>query len=252
MSIWDLLLDPGMLPFAIALGIVFGLLLLELLLLQLGLSLIGDGAEVDADFDPGLDAGIDIDPATEFDLDPDILSELDAAELDAAAETPVTPGAGGSDHALSWLGLGKVPFSIWLAGTLTAFGISGYLIQLVAVTVAGTQLPAMIAAPLALLPGIALGARFARAIGGIMPKSESSAISRRSFGNRRGVITVGTARRGHPAQARFTDGHGNMHYAQVEPLKDDDTLGQGTEIAILRLRDGTLRAIRLDTDAKAS
>lgn len=236
MTVLELLMHPGMVPFAVAIGILVGLLLIEVVLSQFGGSLLG-GAEPEADIDADLDPDIDLEGADAAEGE---LGAAAATEGDASAPS-VSPDA----SALSWLGIGKVPFSIWLAGTLAAFGLVGYGVQVAVAALFGTPMPAGAAAAVVLVPALFLGRSFAGLIGRIMPKSESSAISRRSYGSRRGTITVGTASRGRPAQARFTDGHGNMHYAPVEPLNDDETLPQGTEIAILRQRDGSLRAIRL-------
>ena len=210
-----LLLAPEMQPFAVALGLVTALAVLEVVLLALGLSMTVDGPDLDAE--PGFEG---------------------EAELDADADAAFGTGA-----LLSWLGIGQVPVAVWVAAVLTAFGLSGLAIQSAALAVSGDPLSAPVACLLALLPALALGGRFSRSLGRLIPKFESTAISTRSYGGRRGVITVGTARRGRPAQARFTDGHGNIHYAAVEPLDDAAALPQGTEIAILRLRDGSLRAI---------
>ena len=234
----DMLLVPEMRPFAIALGLVLGLVLLEVILLFLGLSLMTDegGADFDADADVGIEPGFE--PEADFDAD-----AVDAADAPTAGPT-------GLGAFLSWLGLGHVPFAIWLAAFLTAFGLTGLALQAIATAFLGTPLAPMIASLIALLPALAVSSRFARMLGRLVPKFESTAISTRSYGGRRGVITVGTAKRGKPAQARFTDGHGNVHYTFVEPLDDDASLLQGTEIAILRLRDGSLRAIAID-DAPA-
>ncbi|MEM9047793.1 MAG: OB-fold-containig protein [Pseudomonadota bacterium] len=247
MDVLALLLDPGMRPFSIAIGVVFGLFVLELALLALGASMIGDdgptldtggtGADgaIEADFDPAeLDTALDGDPAVDLSL----ASEAPGVAAEAAP-------AGGFAVALSWLGIGRVPFLIWLAGSLSAFGLSGYLVQLTASTLVGATLSAWLAAGLCLVPGLFLGARVAGLIGRIMPRYESSAISRRAYGNRRGVITVGTARRGKPAQARFTDANGNFHYVMVEPLRDDEAIQEGSTVAIVRLKGGDLRAVRL-------
>ena len=204
------------------------------MLLFLGLSLMTDegGAEFDANADVGVEPGFE--PEADFDAD-----AVDAADAPIASAT-------GIGAFLSWLGLGHVPFAIWFAAFLTAFGLTGLAIQSIAMAILGTPLAPMIASLVALLPALAVSSRFARMLGRLVPKFESTAISTRSYGGRRGVITVGTARRGKPAQARFTDGHGNVHYTLVEPLDDDASLPQGTEIAILRLRDGSLRAIAID------
>ncbi|MBF9036400.1 DUF1449 family protein [Rhodobacterales bacterium HKCCE2091] len=245
MTILDLLIHPGLRPFEIAVGIVAGLLLLEVVVNQLGLSLMGEvegdagidldaDADLDLDFD-GLDAEFELDTGMSADIDPD-------AELSGGADTDQAGGAAG---ALSWLGLGAVPLSIWIAGVLTSFGVIGYVLQLAIAAVFGAPAPAWIAVLVTLLPALMVGARVARGIARLFPKKVTTAISTRSYNRRRGVITVGTARADKPAQARFTDRHGNFHYAMVVPLDSADPLPQGTEIAILRARDGTLKALRL-------
>ena len=90
MSFIDLILHNNMLPFAISLGLVAGMLLLELTLSLLGISLFGGSeAELDADVavdtDVDFDADFDADLEVEFDVDADVAAEL---------ESPVTPGAG--------------------------------------------------------------------------------------------------------------------------------------------------------------
>lgn len=229
----DLFFSANMQPFAIALGVVLGMLVLELVLMLMGISILGGESDVSIDVEPGLDvdAGIDAEVGIETDLDgPD----------------PVAGETAGVGGMLSWLGLTEAPLAIWLAGFLTAFGLSGYALQGILNAVIGAPLPALLASVIALPFGLAIGARFARLIGRLMPKLETTAISSRSYGGRRGVITVGTARRGNPAQARLTDGYGNSHYTMVEPMKDGDAFPQGTEIATIRLNDGSLRAIRID------
>ena len=231
----DLLLSPPMQPFAISLGLVVGMVVLELILMLAGISILSGDSDASLDAEPG----VDIDGG--FDAEPGFDAELDAADAVSGESVGNAPGG-----MFAWLGLGEAPFAIWFAGFLTAFGLVGYALQGILDVVVGTPLPALIASAIALLPALAISARFARFIGRMIPKFESTAISTRSYGGRRGIITVGTARRGNPAQARIKDGYGNTHYTMVEPLKDEDAFPQGTEIATIRLSDGTLRAISLE------
>ena len=238
MSAIEFLLAPGMAPFTGAFALVAGLLLVELVMVMLGGSLIGDGEgpELDAD----ADVGGDIDADFEADVDADV--DLDAdADLDAGADHAAPTGIAG------WLGFGEVPFIIWLAGILTAFGLSGYVLQLVSGNVYNVLLHPVLAAAIALLPGLRIGRTVARTLGRLVPKTETSAISRRSLGDRRGVVVQGTARRGHPAQARVRDGHGNLHYVRVEPIDDGVEIPTGTVVLIRGGRGPVLGAIPIDT-----
>lgn len=246
LTIVEFLAHPGLRPFELAVGLVAALLIVEVIANQLGLSLLGENeaeldldSDVDLDLDFDTDVDFDVEAAMDFTADADMdLSELADVETDTADFT--TDGG-----FLSWLGIGKVPMIIWLAGTLTAFGLVGYFMQLGVNALFGSPMGAGLAVLIALVPGVALGGRFSSLIGRIFPKHVSTAISRRSYGKRRGVITVGTASSDNPAQARFVDGYGNFHYAMVVPLDTKEEIPEGSQVAIFKARDGVLKAIKI-------
>ena len=41
---------------------------------------------------------------------------------------------------------------------------------------------------------------------------------------------------GRPAEVRVIDGYGNAHYLRAEPLKEGETIAQGTEVLVIRDR----------------
>ncbi|MCT4683526.1 MAG: hypothetical protein N4A39_07310, partial [Roseicyclus sp.] len=84
----DTLLAPPLVPFTLALELLFALLAVELVMLARGAALIGDAGDAP---EIGVEAdGVDLD----FDLDPD----LDLA----TGQTPAAP----SPSLLGWLGFG--------------------------------------------------------------------------------------------------------------------------------------------------
>ncbi|MEW2917065.1 OB-fold-containig protein [Ruegeria sp. ANG10] len=225
---FDFLLEGAFVPFTLALALLFGLLGLELIALVLGGSLMAGEAEVDLDVmdAPDLDIG-------DFDLDVD--ADVDLGEFELAEVEADAPGAAPSGP-LGWLGIGKVPFMIWLVVLLAGFGLSGIGLQLALRDLLGFDLPSWMAA----LPAGAFALWFARGFGGVfarlLPKTETEAMSERMLARRRGVITQGTASRGRPAEVRVTDRFGNSHYLRAEPLQDKDALKQGAEVLVLRDR----------------
>ncbi len=234
-----LLLDPTVAPFTVALGILFGLLGLELVSALMGGSLFGLGGDADADLDMDV-AGIDVD-AGDFDID---LDELGLG-LEEAEALDVDSGIGGG--VAGWLGFGKVPMLIWVASFLIAFGLGGLIIQWSAAALIGGALPLVIAAPAA----FGLGTLFAKGFSGtfarLVPKTESTALSERSLGRRMGIVSRGTAARGRPAEVRVTDGFGNMHYVRAEPLRDDVVIPQGAKVLVVRRKPGaTYQLVALD------
>ncbi|WP_170409520.1 OB-fold-containig protein [Ruegeria arenilitoris] len=225
---FDFLHEGAFVPFTLALALLFGLLGLELIALVLGGSLMAGEAEVDLDVVDGPDLDIG-----DFDLDVD--ADVDLGEFELAEVEADAPGAAPSGP-LAWLGIGKVPFMIWLAVLLAGFGLSGIGLQLALRDLLGFDLPSWMAA----LPAGAFALWFARGFGGVfarlLPKTETEAMSERMLARRRGVITQGTASRGRPAEVRVTDRFGNSHYLRAEPLQDKDALKQGTEVLVLRDR----------------
>ncbi|WP_170505033.1 OB-fold-containig protein [Ruegeria arenilitoris] len=225
---FDFLLEGAFVPFTLALALLFGLLGLELIALVLGGSLMAGEAEVDLDVVDGPDLDIG-----DFDLDVD--ADVDLGEFELAEVEADVSGAAPSSP-LAWLGIGKVPFMIWLAVLLAGFGLSGIGLQLALRDLLGFDLPSWMAA----LPAGAFALWFARGFGGVfarlLPKTETEAMSERMLARRRGMITQGTASRGRPAEVRVTDRFGNSHYLRAEPLQDKDALKQGTEVLVLRDR----------------
>ncbi|WP_037307282.1 OB-fold-containig protein [Ruegeria halocynthiae] len=225
---FDFLLEGAVAPFTLALALLFGLLALELIALVLGGSLLAGEGEVDLDMvdAPDLDIGdlgLDINPNVD-------LGDFELAEVET--DVPETGAIG----PLAWLGIGKIPFMIWLVVLLAGFGLSGMGLQLTLRDLLGFDLPSWMAA----IPAGIFGLWFARGFGGVLarllPKVETESVSERMLARRRGVITQGTATRGRPAEVRVMDRFGNTHYLRAEPLQDKDALNQGTEVLVLRDR----------------
>lgn len=224
----DFLLDGAFAPFTFALALLVGLLGMEVVALLLGGSLLASDSDAAIEAPGGveIDTGVDLDGVDLGEVD------LDAPEL-AAAEVPDLSGGGG---VLGWLGIGQVPFLIWLACWLMAFGLSGMALQMVLRDLIAITLPSGLAA----VPTAIFAFWFARGFGAVfarlLPKNETSALSETALGRRRGVVTQGTAARGRPAEVRVMDGYGNAHYLRAEPLSDQEQIATGTEVLVIRDR----------------
>lgn len=231
---FDFLLDGAFAPFSLALALLGGLAVLELLALLLGGSLIGGDGDAGLDAADGADIGGFPDAADLGDLGD--LGDVDLADLDGADAAGSAGAADASGSLASWLGLGRMPALIWLAALLMGFGLSGIGLQMVLKSYLGFAAPAWMAG----LPAGAFGLWFARGFGGVfarlLPQTETEALSERSLGRRRGVITQGTAAQGRPAEVRVTDGYGNAHYLRAEPFQAGEQLAQGTEVLVMRDR----------------
>jgi len=243
---FDYLFVPDFLPFTFALALLFGLAGLELAALLIGASFLGSG-ETDADL--GGVEGVDAPDAPDLgdiggdlSLDADALSDLgdlgdlDLADIDGMDLTEGAATADASGGISSWLGLGQMPMLIWLAVLLLGFGLSGIGLQLGLKSLFSLTAPAWLAG----VPAGAFGLWFARRFGAvfarILPQVETEALSERSLGRRRGVITQGTAAKGRPAEVRVMDRYGNAHYLRAEPFAKGEEIAQGTEVLVIRDR----------------
>lgn len=198
------LLEPYNLPFAIALGALFAVGLLQVL---------GAG-----DF---LEGAGDV----EIEVDADVADGLEAS--------------GFMDGAMTLLGLGKVPFLIWLSSLLFVFACTGVIGQALINGATGSPLPAGLAALLATGAALPLNGLLVRPIGKLFPDDETTAVSLESLVRRDAVIQTGTARSASPARAKVKDAFGHPHFVMVEPHDPGAELAEGETVMLVR-REGEL------------
>ena len=182
------------LPFAIALGLMLLLALLQI---------VGVG---------------DI-----FDSDVDLDTDVDAGQV---------AGIGGAVTTL--LGIGRVPFFIWLVTLLFLFAGIGFGMQELAESLLGSPLDAVLAAVLSLVATLPLTGVLVRPLARIMPQDETSAVGLDSLVGRRATISTGRAARGFPARAKVRDRHGHVHHVMVEPHEDASEMHEGDEVLLVR------------------
>ncbi len=163
---------------------------------------------------------------------------LDSLIPDIETSSDFEIAEAGSNNALSrllgWLKVGKVPILMLLVIFLIAFGCLGYTLNLMAISLLGFMLPALIAAPLvffAALPVTRVGASLLEAI---MPKDESSSISLDELIGREAFITLGKASSSQAAEARVKDQHGATHYIMVLAEKGYGPMLPGTPLLLVR------------------
>ena len=193
------LLEPHNLPFAIAMGLMVLLALVQVL----GLG------------DWGVDADLDVDP-----------------DIGADADASLQPGM--VEGLLTLLGVGRVPLTIWLALFLLMFAGIGLSVQELATSLTGAPLYSWLAAVIAGAAAVPVTGVLARPLGAILPKDHTTAVSTASLIGRRATITDGVARAGSPARARVRDVHGQAHYVMVEPHEQSSELHSGDEVLLVR------------------
>lgn len=150
---------------------------------------------------------------------------LDGADADVNVETP---------SLLSWINVGRLPLLMLIVVFLLAFGLTGLVGQAVLAGAIGRTLPWFAATPLAFAVALPVTRVFGRVVARILPKDETSAVSRDSLVGRVAVIVTGEARQGSAAEARVRDEHRQVHYVMVEPDEAGDVFPQGSSVLLVR------------------
>ena len=209
-------------PFTVALTVMLGLAVLEgvTTLLGAGISNFLDSLL------PDIDADVDID----IDADPG---------LDASQVPVVTPVS----KVLGWLRVGKVPVLVLLVIFLTSFGLIGLTVQALIHNILGFFLPGIVASGVVFIVTLPVVRFFSGVIAMIIPKDETDAVSEKSLIGRIAIITIGTAKKGSPAEAKVKDQHGLTHYVMAEPDQGGEVYTTGTAILLIKRNGSVFSAI---------
>lgn len=220
-------LAPGTGPFVVALLVMLGLALVEVVAVVSGVGLNDvideyvvshSGIEVLGDGGGGLDA------TTPADAD-GIISRF-----------------------LAWLYVGRVPVLMMLVVFLGVFALVGLVGQAALRGLIGWPLPALVAVPLVAFASLP----FVRTSGAVLarwlPRDETTAVDPATFVGRTAEVTGGTARSDLPAQARVVDAFGTQHYVLVEPDVASEQLATGTRVLLVRQISGGRFAAILNTN----
>jgi hypothetical protein len=141
---------------------------------------------------------------------------------------------GPAGTALGWLHIGKVPLLAILVIFLTTFAVVGFISQLTAMSLSGHYLPNLLAVGIALVCAVVAVRVLGAALGKVIPRDQTTAVTDASLVGRVGTIVIGTARAGRPAQARIHDEHGTAHYVMVEPEGPEESLEAGASVLLVR------------------
>ena len=170
----------------------------------------------------------------------DIFESADAdIDVDMDADFDVQSPSGLINSALSLLGLGYVPFLIWLSVLLFSFAGIGVAIQQSMIGMIGAPLPLWVASGAALASALPVTGALTRPLAKLLPQDETSAVGVGSLLRRDAEIQLGKAIAGSPARAKVIDTHGQPHFVMVEPQDPEATLTQGETVMLVR-REGEI------------
>ena len=164
-------------------------------------------------------------------------------DADVDIDAPDIGHASALSSLLGWLCIGKVPALILLVVLLTVFGLGGLIVQGIIASIIGTPITGWIMAPIVFAASIPVVRVFGLGFAKIIPKEETTAVTRDSFVGRVATVTLGTASAGKPAQAKLVDQHGQTHYVMVEPDMDDDAFSAGDQVLLVKVVSSVFRVI---------
>lgn len=216
-----MILEPYNLPFAVALALLGFVAIAQI---------IGAGDMF------GGDADLDLD----LDMDADIEADIDVDGAEAIS------GGGFIAGLLSLIGLGKVPFLVWLTLFLVLFAAIGVSGQALAISLTGSPLHTGLAGVLAGIGALPVTGLASRPVGAMLPKDETSAVGLNSLIRRDAQIQIGTAQAGSPARSKVIDMHGHPHFVMVEPHDPDAVLTEGETVLLVRREGETFFAVQYE------
>jgi hypothetical protein len=197
---------PGSGPFTAALLLMFGLALVEVGALIMGLS-------AHEAIDDLLTSGAGLEPAG-----------------DGVSATEATSLVG---RALAWFYFGRVPALVILIVFLTTFGLAGLALQGFLRDAFGAGLPAAAAVPIVAIASLPVVRWVSGGLARVLPRDETSAVDPWAFiGATAEVVGPGRATLGLPTQARLVDPFGTEHYLLVEPLEAGVTFAPGDVVRL--------------------
>lgn len=199
----SLFLAPQTLPFGVALLVMLGLTVLEIIGLMTALS--------------------------------------PSSWIDSLLPEPAVDG--GLDGVLGWLHVGKVPTLILLILFLASFSVIGYAFQIVTRNLLNLYLPALLAAIPAIVGALACVRIGGKWLVFMVPRDESSAISETEFIGRVALVTAVSSQKTLAAQARLRDTDGRSYFILVEPDVEDLQLTQGMQVLLIKKMGSVYRVI---------
>lgn len=134
-------------------------------------------------------------------------------DFDMDTDLPDT-NASALTEGLSWINKGRVPVIMLGILFLGIFGGIGSALH------CSFPMTMIISLPLTLVLSVFSTRWFSSILGKIMPKDETTAVSKDSFIGRTATITLGTATKEKFAEAKLTDVFGNTHYIMIKPEDD--------------------------------
>ena len=218
---FEYLLEPYNTPFLYAFYFMLGIMGLEIISLVAGLGL----SEIIDNLFDATDVGLEIDANVEGEI------EVQGSFL---------------SKYIAWIKVKNVPMLILVIVFLASFSITGFIGQSVLSRFFSFTLPLWLAVPTAMIVGFPGYKIVSKLLGEKLFKEETSALSEKTFIGEIAEINIGTAKVGFPAEAKYKDQFGQLHYFMVEPEEEEGEFVQGTKVKLTKRDNSSFKAVKIN------
>ena len=137
------------------------------------------------------------------------------------------------NSSLQWLGFEQVPILTGLVIFLALFGSVGFICTHANQTLFHFTVDAWITLTIVSIISLATTGLLTKPVAKLLSKFHESEITRDDFVGAVAHITIGSASKGVPAEAKFTRGLSQFHYVLVEPKNEKDVFQQGDCVILI-------------------
>jgi membrane protein implicated in regulation of membrane protease activity len=156
--------------------------------------------------------------------------------LDLSADIEI-PDTSSHSTILDWLGLGRVPFLISLAGFLLFVSVAGIFVQTLALQTVGFAMPWPITLTGCVILGVPAVRLLNHGLGRVWPRDvESSAASTETFIGHEAEVVLGPVASEEPGQIKFRDAGGTTHHAMAYSDRSDEQYRAGELVLVVGRR----------------
>ncbi len=145
---------------------------------------------------------------------------------------------------VAWIKVKNVPLLILVVVYFATFSTIGYIGQNFSTRLFGNPIETWIAALVALILAFPFYKTISNFLGQKLFKEETTAISERTFVGKVIEINTGTAKAGLPAEGKYRDQYGQLHYFMVEPENEVDEFEQGSMVELTKYENSIFKAIK--------
>jgi hypothetical protein len=133
---------------------------------------------------------------------------------------------------LTLLGLGKVPFIIWLTFFFGLFSILGYAINAISNSIVGFIPMWLSIVPVAIVSFMINGV-FCKVFARVFPRFETTAVSTDTFSGRVAKVTIGNATFTKFAMGVVLDEHNTSHNIRIQAMDNGIVLNQNNQVILV-------------------